>query len=74
MSIRSRRITDRGQIVSANTLAGSFDFLVLDDDRLDQNFPLMVHDCVGAPSLIEFGYIDSSSGELRRLITMGEKI
>lgn len=73
MSIETRRNTDEGQVISASTMAGPLDF-VMRDGRLDQDFPLMVHECTDAPSLIEFGYIDSLSGELRRLIPVGEKL
>jgi hypothetical protein len=74
MSIKTRRITDGGQIISASTMTGPLDFLVLDGDRLDQSFPMMFHECTGAPGFVEFGYIDSLSGELRRLPPVGERI
>jgi hypothetical protein len=74
MTIATCRITDEGQIISANTLTGALDFLVLDGDRLDPSFPIMFHECTGSPSLIEFGYIDSLSGELRRLSPIGERL
>lgn len=74
MSIETRQITDRGQIINANTMTGPLDVLILNGDRLDQTFPIMFHECVAAPGFVEFGYIDSLSGELRHLSPVGEKL
>jgi hypothetical protein len=74
MSIEARCNTDEGQVINASTMTGPLNFLMRGGDRLDQNFPLMVHECADAPWLIEFGYIDSLSGELRRLTPVGEKL
>ena len=73
MHVQNIQQTSEGQIVHATGLVEQLHFRVL-DGILDTKSPVMFHHCDDAPSFLEFGYVDSASGELRRLVLFGEML